>query len=78
MSALVFLGALYVVAARAGLFGTVGKSAPVHVAVWILTVLFVLSAVANLASQSKWERFLMAPLGLLLAACCALLAIATG
>jgi hypothetical protein len=75
ISSLVFVGALYVVAARAGLLGTVGKSSTVHVAIWILTVLFALSAAANLASHSNWERFLMAPVALLLAVCCALLAI---
>jgi membrane protease YdiL (CAAX protease family) len=75
-SALVFLATLYVILARGGLFGSVGKTTPIHVAVWIATALFAVSALANIASPSRWEQFMMAPLGLLLAICCAILAIA--
>jgi hypothetical protein len=35
---------------------------------WILVVLLPLSALGNIASQSGWERYLMAPLALILAA----------
>jgi membrane protease YdiL (CAAX protease family) len=73
-SALLFLAALYVILARGGLFGSVGKTTSVHVAVWIATAPFALSALANIASRSRWERFMMAPLGLLLAICCAIMA----
>ena len=37
---------------------------------WALVALFGLSAVANIASSSNWERFLNAPIALLLALLC--------
>src|ERR1019366_7227327 len=61
-SALLFVAALYVVLARRGLFGVVGKSTIVHVAIWLFAGVFGISAVANTASHSRWERFLMAPI----------------
>ena len=74
-SAVLFVAALYVVLARGGLFGVVGKSTIVHVAIWLFAGVFGISAVANAASHSRWERFLMAPIGLVLAACCVVLAL---
>jgi hypothetical protein len=75
ISALLFFAALYVVTARAGLYGVVGRSWPVHLAIWVFAAVFALSALANGASQSRWERFLMLPLAIVLAACCVTLAI---
>lgn len=39
-----------------------------------LVVIFALSALTNLASQSQWENYLMAPVALVLAALCAIVA----
>jgi hypothetical protein len=75
ISALLFFAALYVVTATGGLFGVVGRSWPVHVATWAFAAVFALSALANVASHSRWERFLMSPLALVLAACCVVLSI---
>jgi hypothetical protein len=69
ISALVFVAAFYVVLARAGLLGVSRGSAPVRVGIWVLAVIFGLSSVANGASHSRWERYLMAPIGLVLTAC---------
>ena len=41
---------------------------------WGLVVIFALSALNNLASQSQWENFLMAPVALVLATLCAIVA----
>lgn len=41
---------------------------------WILVGLLPLGAVMNLASQSKWERFLWGPVALILAGLCLVLA----
>jgi len=41
---------------------------------WGLAVIFALSALANLTSQSQWEHYLMAPVALVLAALCAIVA----
>jgi hypothetical protein len=69
ISALVFVAAFYVVLARAGLLGVARESAPVRVGIWVLAVIVGLSTLANSASHSRWERFLMAPIGLVLTAC---------
>jgi hypothetical protein len=41
---------------------------------WGLAVVFALSALANLASESQWENFLMAPVALVFAALCVIVA----
>jgi hypothetical protein len=41
---------------------------------WGLTVIFALSAVTNLASDSHWENYLMAPVALVLAMLCVIVA----
>jgi hypothetical protein len=75
ISSALFCSALYVVLGEGGLFGAAGKSTFVNVATWIFVAIFGLSGIANIASRSRWERRLMAPLALLLAACCAVLAL---
>lgn len=45
-----------------------------RVATWVLGVILPLSAVANLASESEWERYLLAPIGLLLGVLCVVIA----
>jgi hypothetical protein len=77
MSALIFLAAFYVVLAHAGFLGAASKSSPVRIGIWVLAAIFGLSTVANAASRSRWERFLMAPIGLGLTACCVGLAFAS-
>lgn len=74
-SSLVFCLALYVALAQDGLVG--GRFAFVTIATWILAALFGVSAVANVASHSRWERYLMAPIGLVLAVCFVVLALAS-
>jgi hypothetical protein len=41
-----------------------------RVATWVFGVVLPLSALANAASTSEWERFLLAPLGLMLGVLC--------
>ena len=41
---------------------------------WALVVIFAATALMNLASESPWENYLMAPLALVLAALCAIVA----
>ena len=41
---------------------------------WILVAVSALSALANFASQSSWERYLLGPLALLLAVLCTIVA----
>jgi hypothetical protein len=49
---------------------SVGRFAPTRArrGTWVFAVAFSLSALANFASHSEWERFLMGPTALVLAA----------
>jgi hypothetical protein len=73
--AIVFYGlAAVVVLRRAGFrIGWVSR-AVARVGTWILVVILPLSALVNVLSQSQWERFLMAPTALVLAALCLIVA----
>jgi hypothetical protein len=77
MSSLVFLSTIYVVLAQGERFGVEGRFAFITIATWILAALFGVSVVANLTSHSRWERYLMAPIALVLAVCFVLLALAS-
>jgi hypothetical protein len=44
--------------------------------IWVLTAYFGIGVLANLASRSRPERFVMAPVALVLALCCLLIALA--
>jgi hypothetical protein len=76
-SAVIFLAAFYFVLARGGLFGAVSRNTAVHIGIWVFATIFGLSAMANVASASRWERFLMAPTALLLCGCCVVLALSS-
>jgi hypothetical protein len=45
-----------------------------HWGTWALALVFALAALMNLASESPWENYLLAPLALLLAALCVIVA----
>lgn len=74
ISSALFCGAFYVVLGEADLFGVAGRATFINVAIWIFVAIFGLSATANIASHSRWERRLMAPIALVLTACCTILA----
>lgn len=42
----------------------------IHTVFWIMAFLFALSAIGNLLSKSRIERFLFTPLALMLSICC--------
>jgi hypothetical protein len=75
IASLLFVAAFYVVLARGGLFGVASESEPVRISIWVFAGIFGLSTLANIASRSRWERFLMAPVGLVLTVCCAAVAL---
>ncbi len=77
VSAVIFLAAFYFVLARGGLFGAVRSNMAVHIGIWAFATIFGLSALANVASPSCWERFLMTPAALLLSGCCVVLALSS-
>jgi hypothetical protein len=49
---------------------------PAHPGIWILTAYFGIGVLANLASRSRPERFVMTPVAALLCGCCLLIALA--
>lgn len=76
ISALIFAGAFYIILARGGLIGGGSQSSSlVHVGIWVLVAIFGVSTLANISSRSRWERFVMAPVGLLLTVCCLIVAL---
>ena len=76
VSALLFLGAIWTVLARAGVIAAGGRGRGIaRWSIWGFAVLLSLSALANFASSSPWERFGMAPLAVVLVACCVLVAL---
>jgi hypothetical protein len=74
VSALLFLGAIWAVLSGAGVVRARAGAVVVRRLLWCYVGLFGLSALANLASPSPWERLLMAPVAVLLAACCVIVA----
>jgi hypothetical protein len=70
VSALLFLGAIWALLSGSGVVRGGAGAVVVRRVLWCYVGLFGLSALANLASPSPWERLLMAPVAVLLAACC--------
>ena len=66
ISMAVFIGAALIVLGRAGYWG-LRFSGVLRIGSWLLAVLMGLGSVMNLASSSPWERFVWAPVALLLA-----------
>ena len=75
ISIVVYAVAAAVILRRAG-FGVhwpSGTSA--RIGTWVLVVLMIMGTLANLLSQSPWERFLLGPVTLVLAGLCLVVAI---
>ena len=72
----IWLLAALVVAARAGVPIVPVQSDVARWGTWLVAGLSLLGAVANAASSSRWERFGWAPLALILAVLCLIVAIA--
>ena len=70
LSAIFYLLATAVILRRAGYRVRLVSEKLARSGAWALVVVLSLSAVGNLISQSLWERFLMGPLGLVLATLC--------
>ncbi|MDQ2935600.1 MAG: hypothetical protein M3R49_11610 [Chloroflexota bacterium] len=66
VSMIIFISAAFVVLGRAGYWG-MRFSGVFRVGTWLLAVALGLGAIMNLASSSAWERFMWAPVALLLA-----------
>jgi hypothetical protein len=74
VAVVLWTAAALVVLGRAG-FWEAGRLARLfRWGTWAVVVLLSLSAVVNVASQSRWENFILGPLSLLLAILCAVVA----
>lgn len=71
VSVVIYAAAAAVVLARVGLMRWPRSQRLLKWSPWVLAVLFALSALANFASQSHWETYLLGPVAVLLAALCA-------
>lgn len=71
------LGAMCVLE-RAGVITLCDRPGAVRVFVWMLTILFGLSTIGNLASKSTWERRVMTPVAATLALMCLIVSITAG
>lgn len=67
-STLMFIVTAAFVLARADFWEPAFSFEVVKWGTWVFAVIFLLSSIANLASSSKWERYLNAPSSLALAA----------
>jgi hypothetical protein len=74
-SAGLWIVAAWMVLARGGHTGSPFPSAVERVGPWVLFALLALGALMNLASRSKWERFLMSSVAALLAVLCLIVAL---
>jgi hypothetical protein len=66
----VYLVAALIVLGRAGVWGRGALDGVYEWGTWVLVGAMALGAVLNLASRSKWERFIMSPLAAVLAVLC--------
>lgn len=77
ISAFVFAAAFFIILAHGGLLGGGSQSSSlVRVGIWVLVTIFGVSILANISSRSRWERLIMAPVGLVLTVCCVIVALA--
>ncbi len=74
ISIVVYAVAAAVILRRGGLTVTWLPLPVARIASWVLTVLLTVGALANFASQSPWERFLLGPVTLVLAGLCLVVA----
>ncbi|MBT3362578.1 MAG: hypothetical protein HN837_07025 [Chloroflexi bacterium] len=77
-SACVFVFASILVLEKANVFSLLNNSILLTYGVWILTGFFGLNTASNLASRSKWEKRIMAPIALSLCILCIIIAITSG
>ena len=74
VAALIYMAATFAVLRCAGFPIEWVPARFARIATWVLGVVLPVSAVANIASESGWERYLLAPTGLFLGILCLLIA----
>ena len=74
VGAAVWAGAVLIVLGRAGLWRAPGPARLYRWGTWFLAAVSALAVLPNVASQSRWENAIVAPLALLLAILCTVVA----
>jgi hypothetical protein len=74
VSVVIYAAAATVVLARVGLSHWPRRHGLLMWTPWVLAGLFAISAVANFASQSHWENYLLGPAAVVLAVLCVIVA----
>jgi hypothetical protein len=74
ISIVVYAAAAVLILRRAGVRARWPSRTVARVGSWVLVLLLTLGALANFASQSPWERFLLGPVTLLMAGLCLVVA----
>ncbi len=70
--------AAFVVLGRAGFWARASHARLFRWGTWFVAGIAAISALVNLASQSRWENFIWGPLALVLAVLCTIVARSTG
>ncbi len=78
IAAAVLVAAALIVLGRVGYWAPQGWSGFFRWGTWVLVPLLALSALANFASKSRWEKAVLGPLALLLALLCVAVALGPG
>jgi hypothetical protein len=78
MAAALLVAAAFIVLGRAGYWAPHWWSGLFHWGIWALVPLLALSALANFASKSRWEKAILGPLALLLSMLCLIVALGPG
>jgi hypothetical protein len=78
LAAVLLVAAALIVLGRVGYWAPQGWSGFFRWGTWALVPLLALSALANFASKSRWEKAMLGPLALLLALLCLAVALGPG
>ncbi|MCB2203796.1 hypothetical protein KQI65_03540 [bacterium] len=73
---IIYLYGILCVLERAGMYESFRNEQLISISFWVFAGIFLLSVAGNLASRSIWEKRIMTPVALLLAASSAVLAMA--
>ncbi|MGY1603668.1 hypothetical protein [Geodermatophilus sp. SYSU D00815] len=76
VSVLLYAAFAWIIATAADRAEEVGDHRPGYPLVWVLTAYFAVGVLANAASRSRRERFVMTPVALVLALCCLTISLA--
>jgi hypothetical protein len=78
IAAVLLVAAALIVLGRTGYWAPYGWSGLFRWGIWALVPLLALSALANFASKSRWEKAILGPLALLLSLLCLVVALGPG